>query len=165
MQVGAVFGLIMAIIVMGFVLVFGTGLFEDMMCIGNVGQTNKAVKSLESVIDSVQALDEGSSDTFRVSIPTNAVVCFVDPDDPRPSIVGGWMPDPELYPVIKENIETGSYNMWIEYNCGSGTNPGYVVDRMVRPQPGQAGNFCVRAGDTLLLTNVGVHVRVEKFTG
>ena len=149
---------------MGFILLFGTGFFGDMMCIGNVGQTNKIVKNLEEIVDKVQALDEGSSTTFKMTLPSNGMVCFIDPTDPRPSITGNWLPDPELYPVIETRIKTGGYNVWIEYNCGN-TNPGYIMKYIVTPEPGQRGNFCVASGDTLMLTNTGVEVRLERFAG
>ena len=75
------------------------------------------------------------------------------------------MPDPDLYPVLENRIQTGGYNVWIEYNCGS-AEPGYVMDHIVTPQAGQQGNFCVQAGDTILATNVdtpdGVRVMLEK---
>ena len=161
MQVGAVFGMIFAIIVMGFVLFFGADQIANIMCIGNIGQTTKAVKNLETLVDDVQASGEGSSDTFKVSIAKNAKLCFIDPDDPRPHLTGNWMPDPELYPVIRERIQTGGYNVWIEYNCGN-TDPGHIMDYVVTASPGQLGNFCVESGNTLLLTNIGIEVMVEK---
>jgi hypothetical protein len=158
MQVGAVFGMIFAIIVMAFLLVFGSDQIANIMCLGNVGQTSKSIKDLEKVVDDIQASGEGSSDTFRMRIPGNAEVCFVNPDDPRPSISGGWLPDPELYPIIEQKIRTGNLNVWVEYNCGS-VEPGYVMDYIVTDS-----NFCAASGETLLLTNLGIQVRVEKYS-
>jgi hypothetical protein len=159
MQVGAVFGIIFALIVMAFVLYLGSTQITNIMCLGNVGQTNKAVKDLENLVDDIQASGEGSSDTFRLSISTNAMVCFIDPDDPGRSVSGGWLPDPEIYPIIATKIQTGNYNVWIEYNCGD-ADPAYRMDYMVTES-----NFCADSGDTLLLTNIGVEVRVEKLAG
>ena len=70
MQVGAVFGLIFALIVMGFVLMLGTGQITEIFCLSSVGQTSKAVKNLETVVDQVYASSEGSSDTLRIRGPT-----------------------------------------------------------------------------------------------
>lgn len=164
MQVGAVFGLIFALIVMGFVLFFGSSQIANVMCIGSIGQTTKAVKNLEALVDDIQASGEGSSDTYRVNTAGNANLCFIDPDDPRPSISGRWLPDPDLYPVTEKKIQTGHYNVWIEYNCGN-MEPGYIMDYVVTPFPGQPGNFCIGAGETLLLTNIGAEVRVERLQG
>lgn len=157
MQVGAVFGLIFALIVMGFVLFFGADQIANLLCMGGTGQTSKAVKDLEIMVDDIQASGEGSSDVFSMNIAKNAKVCFVDPLDTTPHPSEGWAPDLDLYPVIKIEIETGGYNVWIEYNCGS-PNPGYRMDHIVSG----IGNFCVNAGDTLLLTNIGTQVRLER---
>jgi hypothetical protein len=159
MQVGAVFGLIFALIVMAFVIYFGSTQLVNIMCLGNVGQTNNVVKNLENLVDDIQASGEGSSDTFRMSIPSNAKVCFLDPSDPSCSLAGDWWPDPEFYPIIETKIQTGGYNVWIEYNCGS-SDDGYRMDYAVTDS-----NFCASSGDTLLLTNIGIEVRVEMFTG
>ncbi len=164
MQVGHAFGIIFAIIVMGFVILVGTGMFQDMMCVGNIGQTDRAVKQLEDRVDNVQALDSGSSTTFRMTMPSNAMVCFIDPEDPRPSITGNWLPDPDLYPVIEQSIRTGGYNVWIEHGCGE-SDPGYRMAHITLPGEGHQGNFCVRSGDTLMLTNVGTEVMIEKHSG
>jgi hypothetical protein len=165
MQVGAVFGLILALIVMAVVLFFGSGQIANIICIGNVGQTNNAIKNLESLVDDIQASAEGSSDTFRLSIPQNAEVCFIDPEDPSISVVNGWVPDDDMWPIIQEKILSQGYNVWIEYKCGN-PESGYKMKYVVTPEPGQKGNFCAGSGETILLTNVdtneGVRVMVEK---
>lgn len=157
MQVGAVFGLIFALIVMAFVLYFGSAQIVNIMCLGNTGQTSKVVKDLGNLVGDIQSSGEGSRDTFRMGIPSNARVCFIDPSDPSPSLTGDWWPDPDLF--IEEEIKANGYNTWIEYNCGSSDN-GYKTDYAVTDS-----NFCTGSGDTLLLTNIGVEVRLEKFTG
>jgi len=159
MEVGAVFGMIFAIIVMGFIIYFGSGQIINIICMGNIGQTSKAIRNLEVLVDDIQASGEGSSDTYRMSIPTNARVCFIDPADPRPSITGGWLPDPDEYPVIEKKIQTGGYNTWIDYKCGD-ADPAHRMNYIVVDS-----NFCVGAGDTVLLTNIGIEVRIEKLTG
>ncbi len=164
MQVGAVFGIIFALIVMAFVLYFGSAQIMNIICLGNVGQTNKVIRDLENMVDDIQASGEGSSDTFRMGTPSSARLCFVDPDDPSRSITGGWLPDPDLF--IEEEIRTNGYNAWIEYNCGSSVN-GYRMDYIVLKGPSDPDrnyNFCADSGDTLLLTNIGIEVRLEKLT-
>jgi hypothetical protein len=161
MDVGAAFGMIFAVIVLAFVLLLGTGQITNIMCTSSIAQTSKEVKNIEAMVDDIQASGSGSSDTIQLRIASNAEICFVDPSDPRPNIVGGWLPDPDLYPVIESKIQTERINVWIDYNCGS-TEPGYNMDYIVTSMPGQTGNFCARAGDTLLLTNIGSQVRIEK---
>lgn len=154
MQVSAIFGIIFALIVMGFVMIFGTGIFQDMMCVGNNGQVTKAYKDLEAVVDQVQALDDGSTKSFRMGIPTGSRICFVDPADPSHNITGDWFPDPNL--LIEEEIMDNGYNTWIEYGCGPSTD-GFRMQYLVTDK-----NFCTISGDRVLLTNIGVQVRVEK---
>ena len=69
MQVGAVFGLIFALIVMGLILFFGSEQLMNIICIGNIGQTNKVVKNLEYKIDDIQACSHIWSIAF-VSVVT-----------------------------------------------------------------------------------------------
>lgn len=154
MQVGAMFGIIFALIVMAFVILFGTGQINNMLCTGSMGQTSKTIRNLEIVVGDIQASGEGSGDIIRLSLPENARVCFVNPDNPSPSILGDWMPDPNLF--IEEEIQSNSYNMWIEYGCGvagEGYDMHYVYTN---------SNFCAIKGDRLLLTNTGIEVSVQK---
>lgn len=157
MQVGAVFGIIFALIVMAFVLYFGADQIANIICLGNTGQTTKEVMNLENLVDDIQAAGEGSSDTFRMNIPDNAKVCFIDPNNPSPSIVGDWVPDPNSF--IEEIIKMEGFNMWIFYNCGKSDN-GHKTDFLVTDN-----NFCASSGDTLLLTNIGIQVKVEMLAG
>jgi hypothetical protein len=154
MQVGAVFGIIFALIIMAFVLYFGADQIANIMCLGNTGQTTKTVHNLESLVDEIQAAGEGSSDTFRMNIPDNAKVCFINPSDPSPSIIGDWLPDPS----IEEIIRFEGFNAWIFYNCGK-SDRGQKMDFIVTDR-----NFCAHSGDTLLLTNIGIQVKVEELS-
>ncbi len=154
MQVGMVFGIIFALIVMAMVLTFGSGMIADMMCMGSLGQTNKAIEDMADAVSRVHSLDEGSSSPFDVSLPSSARVCFVDPEDPSPSITGGWMPDPGLF--IEEEIQANGYNIWLEYNCGE-SDRGFSM-RYLETE----SNFCAERGDRLLLTNTGMTVSVRR---
>lgn len=154
MQVGAIFGLIFAILVMAFMIFFGSGMLEDFICVGNVGQTNHVIQNLEGLIDDIQASGSNSRKQFIMNIPRNAKVCFVDPENPGRNILGGWNPDPNLY--IEEEIKAQGYNLWIEYNCGTNP-PGHKLDYLVIDE-----NFCVGSKEIILLTNIGIEVRVEK---
>jgi hypothetical protein len=164
MQVGAVFGIIFAIIVMALLLAFGSGQIINIICLGNLAQTNKAIRDLEFLVDGIQASGPESSDTFGVSIPGNARLCFVDPEHPEPNFLGRWNPDPDSF--IELDIKEKGYNLWIEYGCGS-SDKGYRMDYVVVRGPSDTTNrnFCIGSGETLLLTNIGVEVRVEPFTG
>jgi hypothetical protein len=151
-----VFGIITAILIMIFVVIFGSGQVSNMFCAGSVAQTNKAVLNLEEIVNDIYSAGLGSSDVYTMRLPDSAVVCFINTDDPRPNIALGWKPNPDDYTVIAQNIQIQGFNMWIEYNCGPDTEPGHTVDYMVVPN-----SFCTESGDTVYLENKGMTVEVE----
>jgi hypothetical protein len=156
MNVGMVFGIILAIIVMSFVIVFGLDQIGNMFCAGSVAQVNKAIMNLEDVVGDIYSAGLGSSDTYLMSIPETAKVCFVNTDDPRPNLALGWKPDPNDYPVIEQTIQMNGYNTWIYYGCGPEHEPGYRIDYMVVDQ-----SFCTITGEYVYLENRGMTVGVE----
>lgn len=156
MNVGMAFGIITAIIVMSFVIVFGTDMIANMFCTGGVAQVNKAVMNLEEVVNDIYSAGLGSSDTYLMSIPGNAKVCFINTDDPRPNLALGWKPDPNDYPVIEQSIRLQGFNMWIYYGCGPEHEPGHKVSYMVVDS-----SFCANSGDSIYLENKGMTVGVE----
>lgn len=155
MQIAAVFGIVFAIIVLIFILIFGAGQIINIMCLGNIGTTNTAVKNLEAVVEDVASSGQGSTDIFDVNIPDNARICIINPYDPSASVTGGWMPDRDM--LIGEEIQDRGYTLWIEYNCGK-TGDGYKIPSIITDT-----NYCVEGGEKLLLTNMGIKVKAEKF--
>ncbi len=157
MNVGAVFGIIFAAIFIGFILAFGTGAITDIFCVGNVAQTNNAVKQLEIAVENLYVRgSEGSSDEYTLNIPDNARVCFVNSTDASPNVLGGWMPDPDTAHIVKRKIETQNLNVWVYYNCGS-QEPGYRIEYLSVPS-----SFCASPGTSLYLENKGLSVEISK---
>jgi len=151
-----VFGIITAILVMIFVIMFGSGQIGNMFCAGSVAQTNKAVMNLEEIIDDIYSAGMGSSDVYTMRLPDGVKVCFINTDDPRPNIALNWKPNPNDYSVIEQSIRLQGFNMWIEYNCGPDSEPGHKARYMISPQ-----SFCTESGDTVYIENKGMTVEVE----
>jgi len=155
LNVGMVFGIITAILVMIFVIIFASDQISNMFCAGSVAQTNKAVMNLEEIVDDIYYAGLDSSDLYTMRLPDNAKVCFINTDDPRPNIALGWSPEINQYPIIEQIIQLQDYNTWIEYNCGPDSDPGYKISYMVVPN-----SFCTTSGDRVYLKNKGMTVEV-----
>jgi hypothetical protein len=154
MNTGLIFGIIFAIIVIALLFVFGLGQIENIFCVSNVAQMNKVVKELEDATEDVFNLAEGSALPFKLSIPRNAQICFVNASNPARE--NNWNPDPNEYSIILNRIDAHGFNIWRIYGCGS-HDPGYRI-RHLRP----ADNFCAGLGTEVFLENVGHYVVVRK---
>jgi hypothetical protein len=158
MQVGAIFGIIFAIIVMVFLLGGGVSMLQDMFCLGSIAQVNSAVQEFERMAKHIRDSGLDSRNVYRLSLPGGARICFIDPEDPGPNFLGEWNPDPSLH--IEDEIMAKGYTLWIEYNCGSAS-----MDGKASPYIYEEGNFCAESGDRVMLTNKGVDVLVEMYEG
>ena len=121
MNVGMVFAVIFAVVVVGLVLVFGMEQIINIFCFGSDAQAMSAIKNLENEVDNLYVLAEGASKRYDLGIPADAEFCFIDPSKAdQANILKGWEPDPVFVSLIREN----SYNIW--YTSCSGKN-GYKV--------------------------------------
>lgn len=156
MNVGAVFGIITAILVIVFVILLGSGQISNMFSLGGIAQVNKAVLNFEEVVDDLYSAAQGSSDRYKFRIPETAKVCFIDPEHPEPNLDSGWRPDPTRYNIIKNTIQLNNYNIWIEYGVNSGDNPGKRNSKIYVGE-----NFCAGPSDYVYLENTGTEVSVQ----
>jgi len=154
MDVGLVFGIIFAIILIGAVFVYGFDLIKGFFCTGSDAQTLKAVKDLEVSVKDLYALSEGSTLPFKLHLPGDAKICFINPDDLSPNIPKGWNPDSTLMELLNTS-GTSFYrsNLWIE-KCSE--KIGYKIPHLL-----PAYNFCATQGDELFLENKGYWVEVS----
>jgi len=150
MNIGMVFAIIFAVIVLGFVIVFGWQQIVNIMCLGNEAQTGKAIKDLETSAQSLYGKALGSSSVFKLAIPGDSKFCFINSSNPRSNPGGGWRPDP----VIERMIENNGYNLWYSHCSGQS---GYEINHLLVSE-----NFCVRSGAELYLENIGSGVSIEK---
>ncbi len=155
MNAGMVFGLIFTIIVIALVLIFGLGQMGNMFCMSSDAQAGKAMADLETVASEVYNLAEGSSRSFRVILPGDAKLCFVDPENPGTQLYTAadswknWVPDPVYEGIIREK----GYNLWYEICSGKG---GKAIGSLRVPK-----SFCVTGGKTVYLENKGLWVEIS----
>lgn len=147
-----VFIIIFAIIVIGFILVYGGGTIMDVFCIGNIAATDKSIKDMEHIVQEVYHFAEGSSQVFQLNLPRSVKICFINSSSPESNIIKGWKPDP----VIEDIIKTEGYNIWIYYNCGN-RDTGFKINYLSTSE-----NFCITGSNKLYLENRGTYITVEK---
>jgi len=155
-----VFAMIFAVIFIGLLLVFGMGQITNMFCFNGMAQIDKAVKDLDNDVQNVYNLAEGASELFRVSVPSGSSICVVNTTDPGINTPGYWMPNPDLMPVITQQIRLKDANLWINYNCGSNEQTYKIAHLKAVRQPGATGtgSFCASSGESIYLENAGTYV-------
>lgn len=157
MNVGMVFAIIFAMIMIAMILVFGIGQIGNVFCLSSDAQVAGSIRDLEAMVEEVYVMSEGSSRVFDVRLPGGSQLCFVDPQDPGTNQFAGqeavhnWIADP-AYEAI---IEDYGYNLW--YTQCSGKS-GYQFEHL---QVSGRGSFCVDGGDSLYLANRGRYVEVD----
>ena len=139
MSVGMIFMLIFAVIVVSFLIFFGYG----------DAQVQKSYKTLEDSVESMYRKTKGSSEMLEVSIPSSTMICFVNSTDPRPNVLGGWLPDSD----VQDIISVKGYNAWIKFCRGE---EGYVMDRIRVSE-----SFCITSHNEVYIENTGSHVEIE----
>lgn len=160
-NVGMVFGIVITIIVIGFVLTMGMGQITEFFCIGSNSQAAKAVKDVESISGEVYLLGKGSSKTHKLSIPSDIKICFVNTEDPSPHPYMDndltWNPSKIVLENILLNPNSENYksNVWI-YFCGDPIGEGYKIS-YVSPSK----SFCVSSGRELYIENKASFVDIS----
>ena len=156
MNVGMVFAMIFALIMIAMILVFGIGGIGNIFCLSSDAQVASTIKDLESMVEQTYVLSEGSSRVFDLVLPGDAKFCFVNTEDPgEPGAYlnpeHDWVPEEAYSTIIRER----GYNLW--YTQCSGRD-GYKLEHLgVR----DAKSFCVAGGDSLYLLNKGLYVEVS----
>jgi hypothetical protein len=151
MDVGLIFGIIFASILIGFLMFFGIkyiGEMQDMSCRSQLGQQ---IDSLKTSTKYVLSLSMGSSQSFTFMVPGCAKkVCFVNADSPEENKELDW--DPQT--VERMLVVNEKYNVLI-YNP-DGSISGHKLDKL-RPLV----NFCIRKTEDIRLKNIGTLVELS----
>lgn len=151
MNVGLIFGIIFATIVMGLVLFFGFKYIGEVMDISCESQLNQQVIEMEDSVEAVLETSMGSQEEVSVMVPACAEsICFVDPRHPGvENEQWKWVPDD--YSVAL--IDRKGYNMLI---MKSGTvEDGFQIEKM-KPYV----NFCIDRSREVILRNMGTFIEV-----
>ena len=158
MQVGMVFALIFAIIMIGFIFIFGLPQIGSLISIGTQAQVNKMIKDIDSKVDDLYwNANYGSSEIIQITLPSDVRFCFIDPtsietlkNEYYTQEWRTWRQDD----AIKVMIVNEGYNLW--YYKDDEQN-GYKVNRL-KPD---GRNFCVMSGMELYMENKGSYVGIS----
>ena len=172
------FAIIFTIIIIGFLFAFAFPQIASIIGLGGQAQINKAVQDLDTVVEEVYHLAEGSSRVFSLSMPSTAKLCFIDLDNPETCAYAetwkSWCPGnpacaygrTENFIVINQTIlnpNSPQYlsNVWI-YSSEEGIGEGYEIPAL-KPACKRTDccSFCVRGGERLYLENRGLYVEVD----
>ena len=150
MNVGLVFGIIFAVIVIGFILFFGIKYMGEMSETACKSQAGQQISNLEKAVKSTLALSQGSSQELRVILPNcYEKMCFVDTEHPESYPEGGWEPDERTKMMTyqeKKNVFLFKPNGVVE---------GWRIEKL-KPHI----NFCMSSTKKVILRNTGSLVEI-----
>jgi hypothetical protein len=152
MEVGLIFGIIFAAIVMGLLIFFGFRYISDMISISCESQVQQQAENLKNVAKSTLALSKDSAQEFKIIIQSNCVsrMCFVNTDNPQvENNEWGWIPSEFLTTMVSRY----GYNVII--TRPDGAIDGYQIDKL-KPSV----NFCLTSTKEVTLRNAGKTVDV-----
>ncbi|MBN2043270.1 MAG: hypothetical protein JW754_05715 [Candidatus Aenigmarchaeota archaeon] len=152
MNVGMLFGIIFAIIVIGFVLYFGYTYIGEYMSIQNEAGLMQQILRLDNAVDEVYNMAYESSKRFSLSLGEGKKVCFVDPQNPSSNPDGGW----ETNEVLTRMVSGNNHNVVILLPDGRYDN-GKEIEHLA---PLRSSNFCVEGDSEFLLKNEGKYVSI-----
>lgn len=173
------FAMIFAILFIGFLFAYAVPQIQNLFCLTEKAQTLKAVKDLKDRAEGLYTKAEGSSDIFRLSIPSRSKVCFFHPEhwrgnDNHYTRDRYWEPEKDPYVLGQLDIDpadpvptqySGS-NVWV-FSC-DGTR-GYTINKLLPCESSQTnidlsttdGNFCAPPGSELYFINEGTYMTVQ----
>lgn len=151
MNVGMVFGIIFAVIVVVFLLAGGMKMITDLLGFGELGQISAQMERLGNTIrDEVYWLPIGGSQPFDFSLTQGtARVCFFDYLDPAANPDMGW----EGNNVIEYHIRQMNYTVY--YFLKDGQEDGHALARARVLQ-----SFCTQSSIRLMLISRGSYVEI-----
>jgi len=162
---GMAFAIIFTIIVISFLLVFGYQQITQWLAFQEKAQVAKVLTEMEDTAQRNYDKAEDSTDRYKVKLPANAAICFVDPQHPEKRIYArertaqNW--DPRSMDAVKVMIRNNGYNIFY-YAGGEASIEGYKIGFLAPASDGSnAGNFCARNGMTVIFTNKGLTVEVS----
>ena len=150
MNVGMVLGIVFALFIMAFVLVFGTNVVTNIFSMGSQAQVQKAIKNLEKETEDLYYMARGSDTFYKMNIPESYRVCFVNVSDPSkqlyPNPANTWNPGFATLYVINQS----KYNVWY-YTRNNEKGEGYKIPHLSVPR-----SFCATRNTKLYLVNEGM---------
>src|SRR3989344_3286969 len=119
LNVDVVFGIIIAVVILAFVLLFGSQQLASFFCLGGDAQAAGAVRDLLTESNDLYVLSEGSAKAVEVRIPGDAALCVVNLENPAPDVSRGWDPPPSVQLILATPEHEESRNPIWAKSCGS----------------------------------------------
>lgn len=151
MNIGMVFALLGAIILIAFLLAFGLGAISGIFNVNEQAQVQKAILELEDLVEELYYRAPGNSDIRELGMPQGTSICFVNSSVRKvwPESWKTWNPSQD----IKDVLDVRHYNIWYFWSTG---NEGYEIEHLVVPE-----SFCTIPGTEIYLENRGTYVTAE----
>lgn len=149
MNVGLIFGIIFATIVIILLLFFGFRYINEVMFLSCESQMGQQIVNLEKAVKSTLSLSMDASQKLKIIVPgCIEKFCFVDPRYPEiTNTEGEWVPNE----FITTFVSSYGYNIVIIKS--NGEIDGHKIDKF-RPYV----NFCITSTNTITLRNTGTLV-------
>ncbi len=151
MNIDVIFGIIIAVVILAFVLLFGSQQISSFFCLGGDAQTAAAVRDLLTETNDLYVLSQGSVKAVEVRIPADAKLCVVSLTSPAPDVSRGWDPPSSVQLILRTPEHEESRNPVWSKSCGSWHSA--AAPRLTAPR-----SFCASGASSILLTNAGDHV-------
>ena len=158
MDTSMIFGIIFAIVLIVFILVFGTGALNDIFCFSADAQMVKELKNIEQSVGDIYYLAENSGDSHTISLPSSQKICFVNSSNPAPRRYSDATKTWDVDIVYQRIIKNEGYNIWY-YGCGK-KQSGYSISRLEMPTE---NNFCATGGSKIYIIKRHDWVEIEPF--
>lgn len=145
---GLVFGVIIAIIVIIFLLVFGMPQIMNVFSLGGQSRAIQIVNNIERVAGDTWSLAVGSTRLLEVNIPSGTRICFVNSENPASQIYDTslqwkwWTPDTQVIQQMLSNPNSEYYqsNIWVYWSEQDTIGEGKQISHLM---PKDGLSFCV----------------------
>ncbi|MBU0898801.1 MAG: hypothetical protein KJ613_03220 [Nanoarchaeota archaeon] len=148
MNVGMVFGIIFAIIVMGFVIAFGLPMIMDAGCAQEQIKISSTLNDFEQKVNEVYSFSRGSVLPYSLSF-SGSKICFVDYENPGASSSTWAAPDSAVQGLIRGQ----NYTIWYSHCKGES---GKEIEHL-----NVVDNFCFLGSGRVYLENMGTYVGIS----
>ena len=151
MNIGMVFALLGAIILIAFLLAFGLEAIVGIFNVNEQAQVQKLISDLEDVVEELYYRAPGNSVLTELRMPQGTRICFVNSSENKvyPEKWKTWNPSQD----IKDILDIDSYNIWYFWSIG---DEPYNIEHLVVPK-----SFCTIPGTEVYMENHGTYVTAE----
>lgn len=170
MNVGIVFTLIFAIIVVTLLLIFGYGSIINLAGFGQRANVLDSIEKIDSEAQKVYSYSRGSTRELLLSVSADSKICFINPQDPQKRTWKenwkSWDPPAGVINTInRQGSEFFGSNLWLitpDSQIGKGQ---VILKGSLIPKPessGDSGNFCISGSRKIFFENAGQIVYVSE---